>query len=161
MILSPLDSPILLTAAVIHDGTFGAEYFDSNPQEKVALETTGLSKDIAIGGVNPVGERADCSQDTTGQGGCLITLTGSIQNAQRVSQNYSIIVQTTDTNRVVYDLEIFSSSLDRGQKQVIDVVLSLDSLDSSSRYVVQVFVLNDLDEDTSPIGEVLKFDLEL
>jgi hypothetical protein len=65
-----------------------------------------------------------------------------------------------DTRGVVQDIEIFSGSLGGGEKEEISLVSSLDSLDSSADYIVQLIVVSDIYGATSLVSEVLKFDLE-
>jgi len=89
--------------AAVHDDTLGQVYFESNSLERVVFEKPELNPDITIGGF--VGSASDCSLENGS--GCLMTLTGSIRNVQRIVHNYTIVIQTKDSAGIVVGIEIF------------------------------------------------------
>jgi hypothetical protein len=156
--VSSLESPAFITVAIVHDRTYGQAYVEMNPQKKVSMYDIDLVADIGIGAV---GSAAGCLEDESGKQQCLVTLTGSIRNAQRTNQSYAIVVQTTDEDGIAQSIESVTGSLEKTQALEFDLTWKVESSDTSSPHRVQVLVLEGLLEGTDMIAEVIELDLEL
>ncbi len=158
--MSSLASPAFVAVAVVHDKTYGHAYIEMNPQKKVSMDDIDLAADLGIGAIGPVAD-GRCLEDESGMQQCLITLTGSIRNAQRTSQSYAIVIQTTDEKGVAQSIESVTGLLEKAQTAEFDLAWKVEYSDTPSHHRVQLLVLDGLLEETNMIAEAIELDLDL
>jgi hypothetical protein len=134
--LDPL-SPVV--PALVNDGTFGPVYFDSHPLERVI----DVSEDNGNSSTGP-GPILVSSNSTALHSGDPITITNTIKNLQRTSQQYDYIIEILDKNNVAIELMTKSGTVDSGQS----IKISQDWLapKESGIYTIRIFVVQGLHE---------------
>lgn len=128
-----LGSPFLLTAAIVHDKTYGPAYFEENPLARTSIESVELLVDSSL-----------CEETPSGQYDCPVGLAGEFRNAQRANQSYVIIIQTTDESGVAQSIELREGSIEKAHSLKINMTWSIAHTETSPRYHVKILVLDSL-----------------
>ena len=155
--LTSANSTVLLAAVAVDDGTYGQAYFESNPQSRISLVDVVVGHNETSGGSSTQDMLADCADGQE----CVIALSGSIQNAQRKNQTYSILLQIKDAAGVVTEIQVFDGFLGGGQIKAIDLKLEFDETMGPGQYNLDIFVLGDLENEPILIGDVVELDIIL
>lgn len=117
----PSFSPVV--AGMVDDGTYGPVYFEEHPLSRVKIVHVewGISQDS--------GEDA-------------VTVFGSIKNQQRISQDYTYIVQLVDQDGITADLKIYHGSL--AEAESLQLTSSMSAM-KDGPHEIKIFVIDNLD----------------
>ncbi len=138
VIRATLNSLSPVATAVIDDGTFPDSYFDSNPLKKMSI----LSTDIDV---------SQAAADGS------VTLSATIKNAQKVSQDYVVIIQVLDSDGITRYVQTSAGSLARGAENAVSDSVILDG----GEYTFMVMVWNSTDASPWPMTEKLESEMRI
>ena len=139
-------SPVV--AAVVEDGTFGREYYLEHPMQRLApVSGSGLSFTDSQGSpLSTIPQNQD------------VNVLATIQNQQRVSQDYIYIVEVFDSDGIVVDIDMVAGSIISAQTATIKEG-SLRAGDDGT-YTVKVFLLTP-GENPQLLSDVLTTEIQV
>jgi len=120
-------SPVV--AALISDGTFGKEYFEVHPIQRINVTNIGIQPST------------NNNQTSVRQ---MVSINATLTNLQRTSQDYFAIVQIHSPEGYVEVIMYETGQLGRAESAIISV--PWETSPTTGLYEIKVFVMSDLED---------------
>ena len=124
-------SPVV--AAIIDDGTFGPAYFELYPLAKVSIKEPVVMTDDAATSVRNL---------TAGQD---VTISATLENAQRFDQSYVYIVEIFSPQGHVESIILESGKLEGGEASAISKTWQVLETQAAGTYEIKIIILSSLE----------------